>query len=419
MAGPPPDPQTRNPRTSAPVPPGETPAAARRRPAATARSAGRQDRRALGGAAGRAAARLSAGQRMDGSADPGLGCPQREAAADARPKHDREPSMPILRRSLLAATAATALAAPRLAAAQGAAAWPNGTIRIVSPFPPGGSTDALARLLQPHLQRAFGVTVVVENRAGASGSLGTASVARAQPDGNSWVLVFDTHAVNPALIQTMGFDTQKDLAPVMLFGTAPMIVCAHHTRPWQRMEAVVAAAKARPETVTYGSVGNGSLAHLTMELAQRAGGFRVVHVPYRGGGPIQTAAVAGEVDLAVATPAVLYQHVAAGTLRALAQTGGTRSATLPEVPTLAESGIPGIDARAFWGFLGTGGTQAPVVARMEAALREALEVPEVRARFAALRIDIAAEGPAAFGAFLDRQIETWGRVVRENGIRPD
>jgi len=324
------------------------------------------------------------------------------------------------RRPLLAGAAA-ALAAPILGlpGSVRAQAWPNAPIRIISPFPPGGSTDALARLLQPHLQKEFGVPVVVENRAGASGALGTSVVARAQPDGNAWVLVFDTHAVNPALIPNLGFDTQKDLAPVLLFGTAPMIVCTHGSRPWHRMQEVVAAARAKPDTITYGSIGNGSLAHLAMELAQRAGGFKMVHVPYRGGGPIQTAAVAGEVDLAVATPSVLIQHVEAGALRALAQTGATRSASLPDLPTLAETGIVGVDARAFWGFLGTAGTPAPVLARMEAALRKALEVPEVRARFAALRIDLEPQGQDAFRSFLDRQIGTWGRVVRENDIRAE
>jgi tripartite-type tricarboxylate transporter receptor subunit TctC len=319
----------------------------------------------------------------------------------------------ILRRHLLAAVALSA--APGIARAQA----PAGPIRIVSPFPPGGSTDALARLLQPHIQAEFGVPVVVENRAGASGSIGTGAVARAAPDGNAWVLVFDTHAVNPALIPNMGFDTRRDLAPVLLFGTAPMLVCATRGRPFRRFEDVAAAARARPDTVTYGSIGNGSLAHLTMTLAAKAGGFTLVHVPYRGGGPIQTAAVAAEVDLAVATPAVLARHVEAGALAALAQTGARRSPSWPDLPTLAEAGIAGVDASAFWGFLGTAGTPAPIVARMEAALRRALEVPMVRERIATMQIDLDPQGGAAFGAFLDRQMETWGRVVRENNIRPD
>lgn len=321
--------------------------------------------------------------------------------------------MRLDRRHLLATAAL--LAGPGIARAQS----PSGPIRIVVPFPPGGSTDALARLLQPHLQSEFGVPVVVENRPGASGAIGTASVARAAPDGNSWVLVFDTHVVNPALIPNLGFDTKRDLAPVLLFGTAPMLICATRGRPFRRFEDVVAAAKARPDTVTYGSIGNGSLAHLTMTLAARAGGFTLVHVPYRGGGPLQTAAVAGEVDLAVATTAVLARHVEAGALTALAQTGARRSPSWPDLPTLADAGIAGVDASAFWGFLGTAGTPQPIIARMEAALRKALEVPSVRERIAAMQIDLDPQGPAAFAAFLDRQMEIWGRVVRENHIRPD
>lgn len=234
--------------------------------------------------------------------------------------------------------------------------------------------------------------VVVENRAGASGALGTAAAARAAPDGNTWVLVFDTHAVNPALIPTIGFDTQRDLTPLLLFGTAPMVLTAHRTRPYRSVAQVVEAAKARPETVTYGTIGNGSLAHLTMALAQRAGGFSLVHVPYRGGGPLAVAAVAGEVDLPIATRPAIGVHIDSGALVPLAQTGATRSPSMPDIPTLAESGIPGIDARAFWGFLGPANLPAAVKQRMEAAIRGALDVPEIRSRVLGLGIDLDPQG---------------------------
>jgi tripartite-type tricarboxylate transporter receptor subunit TctC len=321
----------------------------------------------------------------------------------------------IRRRPLLAATAL--LAAPAIARAQ--SAWPNGPIRIIVPFPPGGSTDALSRMLQPRLQAEFGVPIVVENRAGASGSLGTGFVARSAPDGNTWVLVFDTHAVNPALIPTMGFDTQRDMTPLLLFGTAPMVLTAHRTRPYRSMAQVVEAAKARPETVTYGSIGNGSVAHLTMEMAQRIGGFRLVHVPYRGGGPLAVASLAGEVDLPIATRPAIGPHIDSGALIPLAQTGATRSPSMPDIPTLAESGIPGIDARAFWGFLGPAGLPPAIKQRMEAAIRSALEVPDIRQRVIGLGIDLDPQGEAVFGPFVARQMETWARVVRENNIRPD
>ncbi|CAA9221187.1 MAG: BUG/TctC family periplasmic protein [uncultured Acetobacteraceae bacterium] len=326
--------------------------------------------------------------------------------------------MPSLsRRAVLAA--ATPFAAPRAGLAQQQPAWPNGPVRIVVPFPPGGSVDTVARLLQPRLQQELGAPILVDNRPGASGSLGAAAAARAAPDGQTFLLVFDTHAVNPFLIPNLGFDTKRDLTPVMLVGTAPMLITAHRSRPWQNLGEVVTAAKAKPDTLTYGSIGNGSLAHLTMTLMQKAGGFRVVHVPYRGGGPMSTAAAAGELDLPMATNAGLGGQVGQ-TLRPLAQTGATRSPRFPDVPTVAEAGIAGIDALAWWGALAPARTPEPILRRFHAALRSALETPEVRGRMAdPLGIDLVASTPEEFAAFLDRQMETWGRVVRENNIRPD
>jgi tripartite-type tricarboxylate transporter receptor subunit TctC len=198
-----------------------------------------------------------------------------------------------------------------------------------------------------------------------------------------------------------------------------MLVTAHRSRPWQTWQEVVAAAKARPDTLTYGTIGNGSLAHLTMTLMQKAGGFRVVHVPYRGGGPMSAAAAAGELDLPMATNAGLGGQVGQ-TLRPLAQTGAARSPRFPDLPTVAEAGIAGIDALAWWGALAPARTPEPVLRRFHAALRAALEAPEVRGRLAdPLGIDVVASAPEEFAAFLDRKMETWGRVVRENDIRPD
>ncbi|WP_198371589.1 tripartite tricarboxylate transporter substrate binding protein [Roseomonas rosulenta] len=319
------------------------------------------------------------------------------------------------RRRLLLALPAAALARPALAQAT----WPQGPIRIIAPFPPGGSVDTIARLLQPHLSADLGVPVVIENRPGASGAIGTAALARGPADGATWAMVFDTHAVNPALIATLGFDTKRDLVPVMLVGTAPMLITTHNSRPWRSLPEVIAAAKARPDTLTYGSIGNGSLAHLTMSLMQTAGDFRVVHVPYRGGGPMSAAAAAGELDMPMATNAGLGGQVGV-TLRPLAQTGARRSALFPDLPTVAESGVPGIDALAWWAVIGRAGVPAPVLARFHASLAKALAVPEVRARLGGpLGIDVVGSTPEAFGAFLDTQMETWGRVVREHNIRPD
>ncbi len=311
-------------------------------------------------------------------------------------------------------------ALPALLATPALAQMPSGTIRIVVGFPPGGSTDAVSRLLAPHLQQAFGQTVVVENRPGASGNLAAQAVARGPADGSQWLLVFDTHAVNPALIPTPGFDARRELAPIMLIGTAPNMINVHRDRPWRDMQAVIAAARARPDVITFGTIGNGSLAHLTMALAQRNGGFQMTHVPYRGGGPLATAAMAGETDLAVATGTIFQPHFQQGVLRPVAVTSAERSRARPELPTLAEVGVPGVDARAFWGVLCPAGVPAPVRARMEAALREAIAQPTAQERLVNIMgIELSQGGPDVFAAFLDRQMETWARVVRENDIRPD
>jgi tripartite-type tricarboxylate transporter receptor subunit TctC len=315
------------------------------------------------------------------------------------------------------AAIAAALAMPALAQAQGG--WPNGPIRIVAPFPPGGSVDATSRLIQPHLQQVLGVPVLVENKGGASGSIGTREVARAAPDGNTWVLVFDTHVVNPTLIPNMGFDTRRDLAPVLWIGTSPMMMTVHKARPWRSFAEMAAAAKARPDTISYGSIGNGSLAHLTVKLVEKAAGISLVHVPYRGGGPLATAAASGEVDLPTATGTIFVPHLQAGTILPLVTTGARRHPKAPEAPTLKELGL-GVEAYAFWGVLAPAGTPAPIRERMEAALRQALAVPMVRERLVeGLGMDLNPRGPAEFAAFIDEQVETWGRVVRENGIKPD
>jgi tripartite-type tricarboxylate transporter receptor subunit TctC len=277
----------------------------------------------------------------------------------------------------------------------------------------------MARLLAPSLQATLGVPVIVENRSGAAGALGTGTVARAAPDGQTWVLVFDSHATVNALNPNAGFDAARDFAPVMLLATAPMLLTTPTGRPWQSLQVVVAAARARPEAISYGTVGAGSLAHLTMELLQQRGGFRLTHVPYRGGGPMATAAAAGEIDLAIASRSGLGGQV--GTrLRALAQSGAHRSPALPELPTLGESGFPGVAANAFWGMLGPAAVPAPVVARFHAALATALAEPGVKQRLETGQgVDIVASSPAAFGEFLVAQAAEWGRIVRERNIRAD
>ena len=199
--------------------------------------------------------------------------------------------------------------------------WPTKPVRFIVPFPPGGSVDPLARLMGARLSSALGQQFIVDNRSGGSGSIGTGLAAKAPPDGYTFVFVFDTHAVNPSLIPNLPFDTQKDLAPVMLIGTAPMAVVTHPARPYQNFGDLIKAAKAKPAALSYGTIGAGSLGHLTMTLLEQAGGFKLVHVPYKGGGPMTVDVMGGQIDLGIASVAVLTQHVRAGKLRAIAVTG--------------------------------------------------------------------------------------------------
>jgi len=298
--------------------------------------------------------------------------------------------------------------------------WPTKPVKLVVPFPPGGSVDPLARLLAVRLNESMKQQFIIENKPGASGSIGTGYVAKSPPDGYTYVVVFDTHAANPTLIPNLSFDTLKDLAPVMLIGTAPMAIATHPAKPFKTFADVIAAAKAKPDTVSYGTVGAGSLGHLTMTLLQQAGGFRIIHVPYKGGGPMSQDAMGGQIDLAVGTVAVLGQHVKSGKLRALAVTGDKRSHTMPDVPALSEQGFPGFSALAWWGILAPAGTPKPILDKMHAELVKALNIPDLRKTLTEqLGMDLVASTPEAMQKFVTSEVSRWGKVIRENNIRAD
>lgn len=326
---------------------------------------------------------------------------------------------PRIARLLLAGLAFAAALAPSLAPAQ-ATNWPTKPVKFIVPFPPGGSVDPIARLLAVRLTESLGQQFLVENKPGASGSIGTAFVAKSAPDGYNFVVVFDTHAVNPTLMANMQFDTVKDLAPVMLIGTAPMAVATHPSKPYKTFSDVVAAAKAKPDTVSYGTVGNGSLGHLTMTLLQQAGGFKVIHVPYKGGGPMTQDALGGQVELAVGSVAVLAPHVRSGKLRAVAVTGDKRSHSMPDVPALSEQGFPGFSALAWWGIFAPAGTPKPIIDKLHAELAKALGQPDLRKTLMdQLGVDLVVSNPEGLQKFLVSEIDRWGKVVRDNHIRAD
>jgi tripartite-type tricarboxylate transporter receptor subunit TctC len=297
--------------------------------------------------------------------------------------------------------------------------WPSKPVRFIVPFPPGGTVDPLARLAGARLSAALGQQFIVDNRPGASGSLGAGIAAKAAPDGYTFLFVFDTHAVNPSLIK-LPFDTVKDLAPVMLVGTAPMAIATSPAKPFRSFVDVVKAARAKPDTLTYGSIGSGSLGHLTLTLVQQAGGFRIVHVPYKGGGPMSVDTMAGHVDMGIGSVAVISPHVKGGKMRGLAVTGDRRSHALPDVPALSEQGFPGFSALAWWAIFGPAGIPRPVLEKFHAELVKVFNLADVRAQLTdTLGMDLVVSTPGALQKFLLAEMDRWGKVVREHNIRPD
>jgi tripartite-type tricarboxylate transporter receptor subunit TctC len=297
--------------------------------------------------------------------------------------------------------------------------WPKKqAIKLISAFPPGGSVDAVSRILAAQLTHQLGQTVVVENKVGASGVIGTHYMLSQPADGYAFVVVFDTHGVNPSLIANMPYDTRKDIAPVAIIGTAPMVIATPAGSPYKTFAEVLAAAKAN-KNVNFGSVGSGSLSHLAMAMLAKRGGLALTHVPYKGGGPLMQDAVAGHVTLSVASIFVTKPQLDTKRLRPLAVTTVKRSPELPEVPTVAESGFPDFDARAWWGVLASAKVPPEIVARMNEEINKALQVPEVAAKLSGQGMSVMGGTTDAAHQFIDKQLETWAVVVKENGIKSE
>jgi tripartite-type tricarboxylate transporter receptor subunit TctC len=309
------------------------------------------------------------------------------------------------------------LSAPAQAPVQ---TWPSGTIRIIVPFPPGGSVDAIARLAQVGLGQRLNATIVIENRAGASGSTGTGVVAKSPPDGNTWLLVFDTHAVNPTLLGNLPFDNEKDLVPVSLIATAPYVVARNPSRPYANVPELIRAAKAKPKTISYASVGSGSIGHLALVLLGRDAGIELIHVPYRGGGPALNDAVAGHVDLIIASAAQLMPQITPGAIRPVVQMGPTRLQGLPDVPTIGEAGYRGATASAWWGLFAPAGTPKPIIEKFRTAFVESLREERVARQLSETQqMTLVLSGPEELRTFAAEQARIWGAVVRENSILAD
>jgi tripartite-type tricarboxylate transporter receptor subunit TctC len=286
--------------------------------------------------------------------------------------------------------------------------WPNQkVIKLIAVFPPGGSVDQVARILAPALQNQMKQNVIVENIGGASGSIGAAAVAKAQPDGYTFGVVFDTHGVNENMIEKLPYNTKTDLTTVTMIGTAPMVLTASKASGITSFKQLLADAKAKKAN-NYGSIGTGSLGHLALAALAKDAKFDWTHVPYRGGGPLMQDALAGHVPLAIGSLFLVKPHVDAGGVIPLAVTTSKRS---------AESGYPNFEAPAWWAIIAPAKTPPAIVNRMHEEVAKALKNPEIAQRLKSQGIDITALGPKPAQEFVNKQIDVWGAFIKANNIK--
>jgi tripartite-type tricarboxylate transporter receptor subunit TctC len=300
-----------------------------------------------------------------------------------------------------------------------AEAWPAKPVKMVVTYPPGGTVDAVARVIAPKLSARLGQPVVIDNRAGAGGAIGGDLVAKSAPDGYTVMLDASNHSQNPALRSKMPFDTLRDLAPVSLLVRVPNVLVANPAAPIKDVKDLIAQAKAKPEQINYASSGNGSAQHLAAELFGVVAGVRMTHVAYKGGGPALTDVMAGQVPVFFASLASSLPYIQGGKLRALAVTGKARSPVLPQIPTVAESGLTGYEVYEWNGVFVPAGTPAPVVERLSKELSAVMREPEVRARLEAMGAEVIGSTPAELESFRRAEIAKWTQVAKTNKIALD
>ena len=290
------------------------------------------------------------------------------------------------------------------------AQWPTKPVHVIVPFPPGGGADALARIMQPHLSKAWGQPVIVENRPGASGTIGADHVARSDPDG---------HTLMMSSTASLTEKNVSQFAPVTLVSASPYVVVANPKVPATSIRELVGHAKKNPGKLTFGSSGTGAASHLSAELFKSVAGVDLLHVPYKGTGQAVTDLLAGQIDLLFAPAQAVMPHVQAGKLRALAVTSAQRSKTLPELPTVAEAGVPGYEAIGWFGLLAPAATPKPVVAKLSADANAVLRDADVVQRMLVLGAEPSGNSPEQFAAFIREDQAKWSRLMRERGIKPE
>jgi tripartite-type tricarboxylate transporter receptor subunit TctC len=305
-------------------------------------------------------------------------------------------------------------------AAHAADTYPSRPIRLIVPYPPGGGTDIVGRVLGEKLSASLGQPIVVDNRGGAGGVLGTEIVAKAVPDGYTLLLVPTSHVINPSIYAKLPYDTAKDFAPITMVASAPILMAVNPRVPAETVRTFVEAAKANPKAIgNYGSAGVGTVFHLTGQLFNQLSGLSLQHVPYRGGGPTVTALLAGEIPLAFETMLSLQPHVRAGSLRALAITSPRRSTTMPEIPTTADAGFPELVAENSYALFAPDKTPGPILTRLQDAAITALALPDVRDRLHEQGAEVVGNSSAELAAYVATEIPKWAALARQAGVKPE
>ena len=325
--------------------------------------------------------------------------------------------MPGLKIRFCAALALIAMLGLGAAAAQ---EYPNRPITLVVPFPPGGSTTIVARIVADKLSEALGQQIVVDNRGGAGGTIATRAVSKATPDGYTILLGYTgTLAIGPTLYPTAGYDPRKDFDAIGLIGHAPNSLVVHPSFNVQSVKDLVAHAKANPGNVNYGSAGVGTVSHVSGVYFASAAGIELTHVPYKGTGPALTDLLGGHIPMAFAPIPATHANIAEGKLRGLAVTSAKRSSLLPDVPTIAEAGIPGFEASLYYGLVAPAGTPRPIIDKLNKALRTALASDEVRKRLATDGAEPTPSSPEEYAAQIDREETKWSKVVKDSGAKAE
>lgn len=315
---------------------------------------------------------------------------------------------------------AMALVSIGVPAQDSAGTYPNRPIRIVVTYPPGGPADIVARAVGQKLTETWGQPVVIDNRAGAGGNIGTELVAKSAPDGYTLVVSnFGPLIISPFVYSRLPYDPVKDLTPITLAATSWFFLVVHPALPAGTVKELIALAKAKSGQLTFASAGNASPSHLAGALFQSVAGVSLTHVPYKGGAPSVAAVIGGEVQLAIESPPPIVPQVKAGKLRALGAARPDRSPLLPDVPTVREAGLPGFEVGSWYGFHAPAGTPKPIIDKLNAQMVRAMNTPELRDRFAAVGTETIANSPAQFNAFINAELKKWGKVISAAGVKAE